>query len=205
MVKELVCKNRIEDSVKRIPYHLISLSYIRRTLSFTKKYIEVGRGPWNQSYRGAPLLTQLLFAYIVFCFARPKREKLELYLIPSTNTRSYQVMVSTWKNQRSILVEKQVLKWRNKYKEFLKVAKSVRSNKYLGLPSITGRKNNIIFNYIWDHIMKRVQSQSRKHLSKADRKVIIKHVAQSILTYVKFFLVGFEHKQQKRYKLVELG
>jgi len=59
----------------------------------------------------------------------------------------------------------------------------VGSGKYLGLPSMIGRKKKAIFSYIWDRIWKRIQSWSGRRLSRVGREVLIKSVAQAIPTY----------------------
>jgi hypothetical protein len=68
-------------------------------------------------------------------------------------------------------------------KGILQVSESIGTGKYLGLPSMVGRKKKAIFNHIRDRIWKRIQSWKGKHLSKAGREVLIESVAQSIPTY----------------------
>jgi hypothetical protein len=72
---------------------------------------------------------------------------------------------------------------KEKMHNIFQVTESMGSSKYLGLPSIVGRKKKAIFNYIRDRIWRRIQNWSGKHLSKAGREVLIKSVAQSIPTY----------------------
>jgi hypothetical protein len=68
-------------------------------------------------------------------------------------------------------------------KNVFQVTEGMGSGKYLGLPSIVGRKKKAIFGYLRDRVWKRIQQWSGKHLSKAGREVLIKSVAQSIPTY----------------------
>jgi len=63
------------------------------------------------------------------------------------------------------------------------VTESIGSGKYLGLPSLIGKRKKAVFSYIRDRIWNGTQSWTGKHLSKAGREVLIKYVAQSIPTY----------------------
>lgn len=65
----------------------------------------------------------------------------------------------------------------------LVVTECLSTGKYLGLPSMIGRKKKEIFGFLRDRTWKRIKSWSGKHLSKAGREVLIKSVAQSIPTY----------------------
>ena len=55
--------------------------------------------------------------------------------------------------------------------------------KYLGLPSLTGKGKKASFNYIKERIWRKLQGWEGKLLSQADRKVLIKVVIQAISTY----------------------
>lgn len=65
--------------------------------------------------------------------------------------------------------------------------------KYLGLPSLIGRKKREILGFIRDKIMGRIGSWKNKFLSKAGREVLVKNVIQSIPTYaMSVFLLPIE-------------
>nr|ABN08038.1 RNA-directed DNA polymerase (Reverse transcriptase) [Medicago truncatula] len=65
----------------------------------------------------------------------------------------------------------------------LGVHNNIGSGKYLGLPSMVGRNKNAIFSYLKDRIWKKCQSWSVRSLSRADKEVLIKSVAQAIPSY----------------------
>jgi hypothetical protein len=58
------------------------------------------------------------------------------------------------------------------------------TGKYLGLPSIIGRKRTAVFAFVKDRVWQKINSWSSKCLSKAGREVMIKSVLQAIPSYV---------------------
>jgi hypothetical protein len=50
-------------------------------------------------------------------------------------------------------------------------------SKYLGLPTISGRSKNQIFNFIIEKIWKKLKGWKERHLSFAGRSTLIKAVA----------------------------
>ena len=55
--------------------------------------------------------------------------------------------------------------------------------KYLGLPSIIGRSKKLVFAGILEKVGKKLAGWKGKLLSMGGKKVLIKAVAQAILTY----------------------
>nr|KYP35971.1 Putative ribonuclease H protein At1g65750 family [Cajanus cajan] len=72
---------------------------------------------------------------------------------------------------------------RTAFKSILGVTECLGTGKYLGLPSMIGRSKKALFSSIKDHIWKRIQHWSGKHLSKAGREVLIKSFVQAIPAY----------------------
>ena len=56
--------------------------------------------------------------------------------------------------------------------------------KYLGLPSLVGRKRRNTFNDIKEKLVKKLAGWKEKLLSKASNEILIKAVAQAIPTYI---------------------
>ncbi|XP_030968505.1 uncharacterized protein LOC115989003 [Quercus lobata] len=58
-----------------------------------------------------------------------------------------------------------------------------QNEKYLGLPSLVGRKKRNTFNEIKEKLRKKLACWKEKMMSKVDKEVLIKAVAQAIPTY----------------------
>jgi ribonuclease HI len=58
------------------------------------------------------------------------------------------------------------------------------TGKYLGLPSMIGRKKKEVFSYLKDRIWKRINSWRGRALSRAGKEIMIKSVLQAIPSYV---------------------
>ena len=68
-------------------------------------------------------------------------------------------------------------------KDILGVGKEHNYEKYLGLPSLIGRRKKASFNYIKERVWMKLQGWEGKLLSQARREVLIKTVIQAIPTY----------------------
>jgi hypothetical protein len=133
--------------------------------------------------RGAPLLTHLLFADDCFLFCRADesecvklKEVLKKYEEASGQAINLQKSEIFFSRNTAEDVKSNI-------KNIFQVTDDMGSGKYLGLPSIVGRKKKAIFGYLRDRVWKRIQQWSGNHLSKVGREVLIKSVAQSIPTY----------------------
>jgi len=133
--------------------------------------------------RGAPLLTHLLFADDCFLFCRADinecnklKSILQNYEELSGQAINYQKSEKNFSKNTQDGMKTDI-------KNIFQVSKVIGNGKYLGLPSMVGRKKKAIFGYLRDRIWKRIQQWSGKHLSKAGREVLIKSAAQSIPTY----------------------
>ena len=63
------------------------------------------------------------------------------------------------------------------------VSKPLNTGRYLGLPSLIGKKKKMVFTHIKEHVWQRTQGWRNRPLSRAGREVLIKSAAQSIPTY----------------------
>ena len=59
----------------------------------------------------------------------------------------------------------------------------INCEKYLGLPMVGGRSKVSTFRELQERVSKRVMGWKEKNISKVGREVLIKSVAQAILTY----------------------
>lgn len=69
------------------------------------------------------------------------------------------------------------------WSEILEVTTALEDSKYLGLPSLVGRKKKRVFGFIKDKVWQQIQGWKAKPISKAGKLVLIKNVAQSIPSY----------------------
>ncbi|XP_058783487.1 uncharacterized mitochondrial protein AtMg00310-like [Vicia villosa] len=60
--------------------------------------------------------------------------------------------------------------------------------KYPGLPVLFGRSKKVVFSQVIDRVWKKVKVWKEKIISRAGKEVLIKSVAQAILTYVMGYL-----------------
>lgn len=66
---------------------------------------------------------------------------------------------------------------KNSLSQKLGVSVVLGTGKYLGLPSVVGRKKKATFKYIKDRVWQKIYSWSGRMLSKAGREIMIKSVA----------------------------
>lgn len=67
--------------------------------------------------------------------------------------------------------------------DLLLVRNDHSTGKYLGLPSLVGSSKKVVFNFVKEQVWKRIQGWSEKIISRAGKAVLIRNVAQAILTY----------------------
>ena len=72
---------------------------------------------------------------------------------------------------------------RTQIKEVLQVPNESLAERYLGLPLDVGKSKNGAFKYIKDRIWEKVQGWVEKCMAAAGKEVLIKSVAQAILTF----------------------
>lgn len=57
-------------------------------------------------------------------------------------------------------------------------------SKYLGLPTIVGKNNKDVLNYVVDKVLKRIQGWKKRFLNRAGKEILIKIVAQAVPNYL---------------------
>lgn len=133
--------------------------------------------------RGAPEITHLLFADDCFLFCRANLEEVEIMkeILAEFSTASGQFINFT---KSSIFFSSNL---ENNLKgiilDIMGIPEGSTSGKYLGLPSLIGRKKREILGFIKNKVIGRISSWNNKFLSKAGREIMIKNVLQAIPTY----------------------
>lgn len=65
----------------------------------------------------------------------------------------------------------------------LGVFNDITSSYYLGLPSLIGRSKKRVFGFLKERVTKRIDSWRAKPISRAGKSILIKNVAQALLSY----------------------
>lgn len=144
-----------------------------------------GRGDIHgiQICQGAPSVSHLLFADDSFLFFRASERECNVMksILATFEAASGQAVNF---NKSEICYSKNVDDGtRLALSNILGVQTCLGSGKYLGLPSLIGRKKKATFNYLKDRVRKKINSWSGRHLSKAGREVLVKSVLQAIPAY----------------------
>jgi len=88
------------------------------------------------------------------------------------------------KNKTTIFFSKSTTPERKQYiKNALGVLEIRSYEKYLGLPSLIGRRKKGSFEYIKERVLRKLQGWGEKLLSSAGREVLIKAIVQAITAY----------------------
>lgn len=137
-----------------------------------------------QICRGALSVSHMLFADDCFLFCRANlvevsqiMEVLNIYVKAS----SQEINMSKSKVFFSFNLSRPT---QEDLANILGVRHVLGTSKYLGLPSMIGRRNKATFAFIKDRIWKRINSWRGSLLSRAGKEVMIKSVLQSIPSYV---------------------
>src|ERR1044072_8030376 len=77
----------------------------------------------------------------------------------------------------------------NELKQLLGVQAVEIFDKYLGLLTIIGRSKTQIFEFVKERFWKKLKGWKERPLSRADREVLIKAVAQAIPSYVMSYFI----------------
>jgi ribonuclease HI len=171
---------RQEDPLS--PYLFILVTEGLTTL--IKKSVANGDLHGVQICRGAPSVSHLLFADDCFLFCRSTlSETNHLMNILKTYEEASGQEINLTKSEvffsRNLTMAAQ-----EDLSRIMGVRHVIGTGKYLGLPSMIGRKKKEVFAFIKDRIWKRINSWRGKALSRAGKEIMIKSVLQAIPSYV---------------------
>jgi len=133
---------------------------------------------------GAPTISHLLFANDCFLFFRARdQEAMTMKNILSAYEAASGEAINLQKSEmycsRNTPTDCQ-----DRIATVLGVKQVLGTSKYLGLPSMIGRRKKATFKFVKDRIWNKINSWSNRCLSQAGREILIKSVLQSIPTYV---------------------
>ncbi|XP_031120886.1 uncharacterized protein LOC116024124 [Ipomoea triloba] len=133
--------------------------------------------------RGAPPISHLFFAHDSLLFFKANAQEVEavkqcldLYEGMSSQAVNY--------HKSSVCFSRNTPQdMRDVVAGVLGVPQSSNFGKYLGLPAFVGRNKRAAFSYIEDKIKQRICSWNKRLLSQAGKEILLKSVAQAMLTF----------------------
>ncbi|XP_019184795.1 PREDICTED: uncharacterized protein LOC109179754 [Ipomoea nil] len=133
--------------------------------------------------RGAPPISHLLFADDCFLFLRANSEETQCmkYVLDTYSTASGQCI--NYEKSMVCFSANVTLTARNAVTHILGVTEGDTAGKYLGLPSLVGRRKTQILGFLKDRILTKVRSWNAKFLSRVGRAVLLKNVIQAMPSY----------------------
>lgn len=148
-----------------------------------RKETSTGRMHGISVARGAPELTHLFFADDCFLFCRANslevrnmKETLAEFSAASGQAINFNKS-STFFSRNVDSITREVIS------DIMGIPEGVTTGKYLGLPSLIGRRKIEIMGFIKNKVVGRINSWNNKFLSKVGREVLIKNVLQAIPAY----------------------
>ncbi|XP_019198180.1 PREDICTED: uncharacterized protein LOC109192007 [Ipomoea nil] len=151
--------------------------------AMTERSMVAGRLHDVSVARGAPSVSHLLFADDSFLFLRAdEEESVQMRYVLDTYARASGQHVNYDKSAACFSANVPQSR-RNEVVDVLGVEEGETSGKYLGLPSLVGRRKNAILGFLKDRILTRVRSWNAKFLSRAGREVLLKNVLQAMPAY----------------------
>lgn len=133
--------------------------------------------------RGAPSISHLLFADDCFLFFRANEpESLRMKWVLDVYSKASGQQINFDKSMICFSANVQPAV-RNYLVTMLGVREGDTSGKYLGLPSLIGRKKKEILGFLKGKILNKVRSWNARFLSRAGREVLLKNVVQAMPSY----------------------
>ncbi|XP_057794267.1 uncharacterized protein LOC131010650 [Salvia miltiorrhiza] len=146
---------------------------------------EIARGNLHglQIGRRGPVISHLMFAddCIFFCRATANecnalKDVLACYEEASGQAINFQKSGILYSSNVTAATKEEI-------SEILGVHQPLNTGRYLGLPSLVGRKKKEIFQYLKDRMWNRIQGWNNKKLSKAGKEILVKGVGQAIPSF----------------------
>ncbi|XP_060959224.1 uncharacterized protein LOC115699974 [Cannabis sativa] len=147
--------------------------------------------------RGAPMVSHMLFAddSYIYCQASEEgilsmMELLDCFQIASGQQVNLQKSSLFFSLNTS-------LEDRNRISTIMGINEAGENSFYLGLPNTLGQNKTALLGFLKDKMRKKIQSWEGRFLSKAGKELLIKTVAQSLLSYaMNVFLLPIETCQE---------
>ena len=133
--------------------------------------------------RRGPKLTHLLFTNDSLLFCRATKEECGK-VMEILNLYEMATGQKVNRSKTSLFFSKNTpTDLKHEIKVALGVLEIMQYEKYLGLPSLVGKRKKASFNYIKERVWRKLQGWEGKLLSQSGREVLLKAVIQAIPTY----------------------
>ncbi|KAK5838773.1 hypothetical protein PVK06_007511 [Gossypium arboreum] len=153
-------------------------------LSYLLKEVEAYNFiPGAEVCKSSPTITHLFFAYDSFLFFKATRSECSSVKIILDVYEQASGQAGNFKKSRIFFSPNKVEGVRWELFDILGVHTPLDHGRYLGLPSLVGHTKRSIFSFLRERMWSCIQNWNNKLLSRANKEILLKSIAQAILSY----------------------
>lgn len=184
MIKLLVPFVREEGYGKVTRFHRTCLSCVRKGLSSLIREDERhGSLHGNKVCRGAPSVSHLFFADDSFLFFLAFTKECHVLKDILGKFEAASGLAVNYHKSNIMFSSNMATNLQHSLCNILGVHQPLNTGKRIGLPSLIGRSKKSIFSFLKDRLWNRLHALNNKILSRAEKEILIKAIAQVIPSY----------------------